>query len=110
MVGAEEHGNGADGVNVLPSRPAMWNIVEICMRNGTLDALRNGKLTTKLAVGGNKPASAKAHARGPGGGVMINFGTAPESTTARPPQEQDSSGESDGGFFEKGAPRNLGQT
>ena len=28
----------------LPPRPAMWKIVEKCMEQGTLDALRNGTL------------------------------------------------------------------
>ncbi len=101
ILETEEHGNGGGTQKVQASRPVMWKIVEKCIEDGTLEALRNGKLTTTLATGRKKPASAKAHARGPGGGVMTNFSTAPEPTKKRPSQERDSSDESDGGFFEE---------
>lgn len=106
---AEERGNCGDKEKMQASRPAMWTIVENCMRNGTLEALRNGKMTTTLIMRNKKPAATKARARGPGGGVMINFGSAPEPTEARPSKEQDSGDESDGGFFEKRGQRNPGQ-
>lgn len=106
---AEEQGNGGDTEKILASRPAMWTIVENCMRNGTLESLRNGKMTTTLSMRSKKPAATKAHARGPGGGVMVNFGSAPEPTKARPSREQQSGDESDGGFFEKRGHRNPGQ-
>ncbi len=101
IMEAKEHGDGGGTQKIPTSRPDMWTIVEVCMRNGSLEALRNGKLTTTLSTRSKKPAATKAHARGPGGGVMINFGSAPEPTKARSTQEQDSMDESDGGFFEK---------
>lgn len=98
---AEEHGNDGDTEKILASRPAMWHVVETCMRNGTLEALRNGKMTRTLTMRSTKPAATNTHVRGPGGGVMINFGAAPEATKPDQPQKQDDSDKSDGGFFEK---------
>lgn len=97
----KEHGNGGEADIALASRPAMWRIVENCMREGTLEALRNGKLSITISMGNKKPTKAKAHARGPEGGVTVDFGSKPEPTEARKEEEQDSSEESDGGFFEK---------
>lgn len=98
---AEEHGNDGDTEKILASRPAMWHVVENCMRNGTLEALRNGKMTTTLTMRSTNPAATKTYARGSGGGVMIDFGAAPETTERGQSQEQDDSDKSDGGFFEQ---------
>ena len=103
-----ETGNGGETERALASRPAMWRIVEKCMEDGTLDALREGKMNQTLAIRDNssikkpsnrKPSMKKAlaqkiHAEGPGGGVMIEG----DHSMADPSKETND--DSDGGFFE----------
>lgn len=101
MPGIDEQGNDDDAEKIIASRPAMWRIVENCMKDGTLEALRNGKLTTSLGMGRKKPATAKAHARGSGGGVMVDFGSTPAPNEVQAAQDQGLSDESDGEFFER---------
>lgn len=71
------------------------------MKDGTLEALRNGKLTKSLGMGRKKPAAAKGHARGEGGGVMVDFGSAPAPNDVQAVEDEGSGDESDGEFFEK---------
>lgn len=79
------------------NRPAMWKVVESCMENGTLDALRDGKLQAAATLPLRPPASIKT--RYPGTikkqqGAM----TARRSDDMELDEHQD---ESDGGFFEE---------
>lgn len=101
IPGIDAHGNDDDAERIIASRPAMWRIVKNCMKDGTLEALRNGKLTKPLGMGRKKPAAAKAHARGHGGGVMVDFGSTPAPNDVRSARDGGSNDESDGEFFEK---------
>ncbi|MCJ1465420.1 18S rRNA maturation protein [Pseudocyphellaria aurata] len=81
------------------SRPTLWNVVEKCMEDGTLSALRDGKL-------GRAPPDATASIAAPRMGQNV---TAPgkgesrkekgKSTTDVLPEAKDD--DSDGGFFEE---------
>ena len=96
----KEDGNGGEAQTALASRPAMWTIVENCTREGTLDALRDGKMTQNLSVNRTKQLP-KNHAKGPGGGVMLDGSTATPSKKETPSQHMDVDDDSDGGFFER---------
>lgn len=93
----KENGNGGEAQVALASRPAMWRIVESCMKQGTLEALRDGKMTRELPITSRPPP--KDHARGPGGGVMLDASKSNSSKAAQP-NEREVDDESDGGFFE----------
>ena len=70
-------------------KPAIWTVVEQCTADGTLEALRDGKIMTGLSVKEKKPRSTRKDENG-------LAGSKPAKDIA--PQEDE---ESDGGFFEK---------
>lgn len=58
--GAEDGGDGADSDGdarfgmvhaTVADKPAMWHVVEKCMKDGTLDMLRDGKLESGAKAG-----------------------------------------------------------
>lgn len=76
-------------------RPAVWAVVEQCMRSGTLIALRDGKLGRKLP-------EAEAKASGP---IMRRRGEnqkleGEDASSSRDYAMKDEEMDSDGGFFE----------
>ncbi|KAF7588392.1 18S rRNA maturation protein [Aspergillus hancockii] len=99
-------------------KPAMWHVVEKCMKDGTLDRLRDGKLTTSDGNGQsrvetkkkggedkkkNKDVSAKASVKPQrekkeksSKSRDVNRNT----RARRSPSVNDDDNESDGGFFE----------
>lgn len=90
---------------MLPSRPAMWKVVEQCARDGKLEALRDGKIISGGEIGKRKkPAEKKGHtkehAKGSGRGV-VHDGKRDSVSKSGGDKERADDDESDGGFFEK---------
>lgn len=100
----KDHGNGGEAEEAVKRRPAMWYVVENCMREGqgALESLREGKMTREMPMvgGGKKPPPPRNHAKGPGGGVMLDGGKAKPTVGERADDMMDD-GQSDGGFFEE---------
>ena len=96
----QEH---ADGGGETPARklvvekPAMWHVVERCAAEGTLEALRDGKVATGISVGKGTPAMVKAGKRG-GRDGLVGSESAKSAKSAKPREQE---GDSDGGFFEE---------
>ena len=74
---------------LVTRKPAMWKTVEQCTADGTLEALRDGKLATDTAVEKKKLDNEEPR-EGKNGS---------KTSKSPPPKEQDE--ESDGGFFEE---------
>lgn len=81
---------------LVTEKPAMWQVVEQCTAEGTLEALRDGKLATSAPVDKRKPSAPEKpwskHASKTSAARSKS-----SKTTARQAQEE----ESDGGFFEE---------
>lgn len=77
------------------SRPAVWAVVEQCMRAGTLIALRDGKLGRKLPEAEAMASSSISHRRG-----EVQKPEGEDASSSRDYVPQDEGKESDGGFFE----------
>lgn len=79
------------------SRPAMWKIVESCMENGMLDALRDGKLQAKTTLP-LRPSTSTKNQR-------FNISKKQRGTTTTGHSDDmeldEHKDESDGGFFEE---------
>ena len=89
----EDAGDGDTAVRkMVTEKPAVWKIVEQCTAEGTLEALKDGKLATSIPVGKREPAPEKPRSNREG----KNGGAGSKSSKT---QGQDE--ESDGGFFEK---------
>lgn len=78
-------------------KPAMWKVVEKCMEDGTLDALRDGTLDIVLGIGRMKlfkkdTRSLKSQMKN-----KVNFGSKPSMNGQSTEMDEDS----DGGFFEE---------
>ena len=71
----------------------MWDVVERCTADGTLDALRDGKLATSIAAGNRKH-----HGPEKTGSKRVRKNDRAGSKAAKAQEQQD---ESDGGFFEE---------
>lgn len=77
------------------SRPAVWAVVEQCMRAGTLIALRDGKLGRKLPEAESKASGPITRHRGENQKLEVE-----EASSRRDYVVKDEEKESDGGFFE----------
>ncbi|KAI4138307.1 MAG: hypothetical protein LQ341_004732 [Variospora aurantia] len=79
------------------TKPAMWTIVENCMANGTLQALRDGKLQTSVAMPlrPRKAAAKTSHGQADKPEPNIKATTHSGSLVI-----ENQEGDSDGGFFE----------
>lgn len=77
------------------SRPAVWAVVEQCMRAGTLIALRDGKLGRKLHEADAKASSSITRGRG-----EDQKPEGEDASSSRDYVMKDEEKESDGGFFE----------
>ena len=92
---------GTNGGEETPARklvmekPAMWDVVERCTADGTLDALRDGKLATSMVAGNSTHRPEKDRSKSQG----KNDRTASKASKGAVAQEQHD--ESDGGFFEE---------
>ena len=75
-------------------KPAIWKMVEQCTADGTLEALRDGKLGTGVSTKEKKPSLEKPRSTRKGENGLAGSEPAKDTT----PQEGE---ESDGGFFEK---------
>lgn len=79
-------------------KPAMWTVVENCMKDGTIQALRDGKLRTK---DDQKPgAQPPAKRADPRKSQKQPENGHPAENSGRPAVEEKED-ESDGGFFEE---------
>ena len=82
-----------------PTRPAIWNVVEKCMAEGTLEALRDGRLKKSLPdERSQQHAQPKARLDESSKKVKHSDGKG-FTTNKSAPEEKDN--ESDGGFFEE---------
>ena len=77
---------------LVTEKPAMWDVVERCSADGTLEALRDGKLATGIIVGNRKHGPEKARSK---------RGSRNDREVAKGAVEQEQHEESDGGFFEE---------
>lgn len=77
------------------SRPAVWAVVEQCMRAGTLIALRDGKLGRKLPEAEAKASGSITRRRGENQKLEGE-----DASSSRDYEMKDEEKESDGGFFE----------
>ena len=80
---------------LVTEKPAMWDVVERCTADGTLDTLRDGKLVTSMSTGERNSAPGKARSKR----QSKNSRAESKSLKSAKPQEQHE--ESDGGFFEE---------
>lgn len=80
---------------LVREKPAMWDAVERCTADGTLDALRDGKLATSMVAGDRKHRPGKARSKH----QSKNDRAASKASKGAVAQEQHD--ESDGGFFEE---------
>lgn len=81
---------------LVAKKPIMWQVVEQCTAQGTLEALRDGKVATSISIGERKP-SAPEKPRSKQDNKNGPAGLKSSKTTARQAQDD----ESDGGFFEE---------
>lgn len=85
------------------NRPPLWTVVERSMAEGTLQSLRDGKLTVTTSTKCKAPTQRKKHTfaknSNKGGGVGSRDKAATEN--ARKLTTQDDDEMSDGGFFEE---------
>ena len=79
----------------VTEKPAMWDIVERCTADGTLDALRDGKLVTGMVAGNGKQRSEKGRSK------RASKNDRAGSQAAKSAVAQEQGEESDGGFFEE---------
>ncbi|KAL4780771.1 hypothetical protein BJX76DRAFT_337130 [Aspergillus varians] len=113
----EKKGEGEKGLSASATaeKQAMWKTVEKCMEDGTLDLLREGRLsggkgegagagakTEEMSASGSKKAGGKEKVKGKASKTEDRKGKKSTSTKHRPPvpAEQEEQDESDGGFFE----------
>ena len=88
-------GEGPAARKLVAERPALWKVVEQCTADGTLEALRDGKLATRILVGKRKTTPEEPRSKGePKNG---RDDSKPSKSAA--PQKDDEG--SDGGFFEE---------
>lgn len=80
---------------LVTEKPAMWKEVERCTTEGTLEALRDGKLATSIQVGKRRPAREKPRLKRDG--KDDRAGSKLSKSAALQNQDE----EDDGGFFEE---------
>ena len=73
----------------------MWDVVERCTADGTLETLRDGKLAMSIPAGNRKIHPEKARSKR----QSKNDRAGSKASKSAVPKEQDE--ESDGGFFEE---------
>lgn len=89
---------GTAARKLVTKKPAMWQVVQQCTAEGTLEALRDGKWATSTPVGKRKPsAPEKLGSKHDNKNGPAAAGSQSSKTTARQAQDD----ESDGGFFEE---------
>ena len=93
--GTTGSGEGAAARKLVTEKPALWKVVEQCTADGTLEALRDGKLATRIPVSRRKTTPEKPRSKG----ESKNSRDESQSSKSVAPQRQDEG--SDGGFFEE---------
>ncbi|KAL9001893.1 MAG: hypothetical protein Q9188_005153 [Gyalolechia gomerana] len=95
----QDMGGTSIPTSALPqeSRPAMWKVVESCMKNGTLEALRDGKLRPVTTLPLRPSASTKT--RHPS--VTRKQQQATKAVYSDTMEIDEHKDQSDGGFFEE---------
>ncbi|KAL2810426.1 hypothetical protein BJX63DRAFT_320414 [Aspergillus granulosus] len=109
---SREEEKEASSSSSAAQRTAMWQVVEKCMEEGTLDLLREGKLdvngkrkskTENTGVVPKKDASGEKDSKERGDQSNVKPGKSDarkEKNTKHAPPKQEDGDESDGGFFE----------
>ena len=90
---ADTGGEETPARKLVTEKPAMWKVVQQCTVDGTLEALREGKLATGIPAGKRASAPEKPTSK------HNNKNISAKSSKSAVPQEQHE--ESDGGFFEE---------
>ncbi|KAL8787929.1 MAG: hypothetical protein Q9213_001956 [Squamulea squamosa] len=94
----KEDASAKDIAEARQSKPAMWAVVESCMENGTLQALRDGKMRSGPAsVKASQPTTAKTSPHQASKKQQGIYQSKRDVIVAVTEQED----ESDGGFFEE---------
>ena len=88
-------GEKAPARKLVTEKPAMWDVVERCTADGTLETLRDGKLATSIPAGNRKIYPEKARSKR----QSKNDRAGSKASKSAVLREQDE--ESDGGFFEE---------
>lgn len=81
---------------LVAKKPAMWQRIEQCTVEGTLEALRDGKLATSTPLG-TRNSSAPEKSRSKHDSKNVPTGSKSLKAIVRQAQDE----ESDGGFFEE---------
>ena len=81
---------------LVTEKPAMWEVVEQCTADGTLEALRDGKLASGIPAGKGIPAPEKTRSKRKG--KNSRAGSNPSKSVVMSQEQHE---ESDGGFFEE---------
>ena len=92
----EDTGGGGENPparKLVAEKPAMWKVVERCSAEGTLEALREGKLLTTGIIPASEEATRESKNR-------RRRGAGSENPSKRA-VTQDEEEKSDGGFFEE---------
>ena len=93
--GGTSGGEETPARKLVTEKPAMWDVVERCTADGTLDALRDGKLATGMVAGNRKYGPEKVGSKR----QSKNDRAASKASKGAVAEEQHD--ESDGGFFEE---------
>ena len=93
--GGDSGGEKTPARKLVTEKPAMWDVVERCTADGTLDALRDGKLATSIVTGNRKHQPGKARSK------RQSKKDRAGSKAAKGAVAQERHDESDGGFFEE---------
>lgn len=94
MNAAAGGGETATRESTRDEKSAMWQVVERCTAEGTLEALREGKVVTGIPGGERTPATERTGKRD---GKEGRVGSEP----AKRVESKGQDGDSDGGFFEE---------
>ncbi|OKL60471.1 hypothetical protein UA08_04220 [Talaromyces atroroseus] len=102
---SEDAPMSSSDTNTTDSKPPMWHIVKKCMRENTLDQLRDGKLTTGSSTATMDGGKSGAVVTSTGNKKAEKKDTASSSSRTSHKKEQvqleDEEQDSDGGFFEE---------
>ena len=94
--GGSSGGEKTPARKLVTEKPAMWDVVERCTADGTLDALRDGKLAEGIVAGNNRK-----HSTGKARSKRQSKNDRAGSKASKSAGAQEQHEESDGGFFEE---------
>ena len=90
-------GDGKAARKLVAEKPPMWKVVERCAADGTLEALRDGKIATGMSLAKKELTGERSGSKRKG----KNGRAGPQSSKSEVLQKQDEEDDDDdGGFFE----------